>query len=127
MSVKDALLGQTKPCANCKQESLVEDASLVPNPLPVDALPDEAYPVFTSNRPKHRIESEVGSTAKIILVAAIAILGFCGFTKRDSAPPLAMIYYSGAVSTSILAVVMWPIYTMANDIREIRKRLNEKK
>lgn len=121
MSVRDGHLGQSRPCANCKRSSVVEDCDRTDDVGVLDQFPDDrlALPKLIQKEPA------IGVVAKFMLIAT----GACGVLAvaiQDHAE-IKSLAFAGIVSTGLLAVILWPFYTMANDTRSILRILQNGK
>ena len=139
MNVKSQLVGETRPCANCNQESEITDADAVP-PLPAELFDDAprprksrraapAAPILSSSNPGGDSPVAMESLTSVSLAYGLLIIiavcsGLCivgGVAGGGDAAPAIQLGFTGLASV----VVAWPIYTIANETFRSRRLLEQ--
>lgn len=125
MTVKQSLVGLTRPCAKCGQESIISDADAPPvaqaTPQPRNAAP--AQPRRTTTAAAVGISESVAaeSLTSATLVRGILLLATLGgiasfFTPNGLAQ---------GISILVAVIITWPLTTIAEEVYRARRLLQE--
>lgn len=120
MSVAPEVVGKTRACERCGQQSVVESVNT--GRMSADVTQNAMVPHVNLNRIP---DSDVGSWAKLFFALVPMILGLAAiyYWNVNEAHAFVLAYVAGGFL--VQGIVMWPIYTMANETRENRRLLAE--
>lgn len=110
--IPDAKVGQLVTCKQCGRDAMAE----VANPLAIDVAPRR-------RTASNSIES-VSGWARMVLIAIAGLLLLVGCTAYDK--PYGPVCLVGGLIVVVQAVLVWPIYTACDDVRAIRRSIEQR-